>query len=132
MSAVTASILTAVLAAGCAGDGSPAEGVAKPAPKRTIVLENSTYHPPVVRVRAGSRVTWINGGDTPHTAETDGVGFFDYDRTEHRAQGLFDLHTLQPGEAESVLFTRPGRYDYHSSLDTTMTGTVIVTGRRSR
>jgi plastocyanin len=121
--AVVALLALAALS-GCAGQESPAD--ATPSPKITVVLENGAYRPGHVRVEAGSRVTFVSASQTPNTAETDGVGFFEYDREKLDRQNRFDVHTLQRGEAESVELDTPGIYRYHSSLDSEMKGVIEV------
>lgn len=123
-------IAASALAGGCASDG-PRPASAEPPPKRTVVIRGDAYRPEVLRVPAGTRVTWVNTDPSADTVETHGVGFFEFDRTRLERQGKFDLHVLNRGEAESVVFRRPGRYDYSSSLDVHMRGTVIVTGGTS-
>jgi plastocyanin len=100
---------------------------ARPTPKTTVVMKDIAYDPPAVRIPVGSRVTWINLDENAHTAETLGAGFFEFDRMKLADKNLFDIHTVQQGEAESVLFDTPGTYRYHSSFDPTMKGIVEVT-----
>jgi plastocyanin len=110
---------------GCGGDG---DGTfdAEYSLKATVVLKDDAYHPPVVRIPVGSRVTWVNRDSNGHTVETAGVGFFEFDRGKLDRQNRFDLHTLQNGEAESEEFDTPGTYRYSSSFDPEMRGVVEV------
>ncbi len=114
-----------LLAPGCGGDDSSAVQD-DASPKATIVMTDSTYRPAEVRIEVGGRVTWVNGSQTANTAETDGAGFFATDRRDLDERNVFDLHTLQPGEADSVEFDTPGRYRFHSSLNDRMRGVVEV------
>ena len=114
----------ALLAPGCGGDDSSAAN-AEPLPKVTVVIEDDGYRPAEVRIEAGTRVTWVNASQEAQTAEMPGVGFFEVDRRKLAEQGLFDLHTIQPGEAESLVFETPGYYEYNSSLSD-MEGAVQV------
>lgn len=107
--------LAAVMILGRGGAESPADAV--PTKKVTVVIADSGYHPAHVRIEAGSRVTWVNRNMSAVTAETWGVGFFDYDRSAYGVRRRFDIHTVQPGEAESILFKTPGLYRYHSSYN---------------
>jgi plastocyanin len=116
--------LLAVTAFGCGDDATSGE----PSPKVTVVLDDGRYHPARVRIRPGSRVTFVNRSPDINTAETDGVGSFEYDRTKLDRQNRFDIHVLRHGEAESVEFDTPGRYEFHSSLDPGMRGVVEVGG----
>lgn len=103
------------------GDGDP-----RTTAKALVVLGSDDYRPPRVRIDVGSRVTFFNDSPVANTAETKGVGFFDVDRDQQDRDNEFDVHTLQPGEAESVEFDTPGTYRYHSSFDFAMRGVVEV------
>jgi plastocyanin len=118
-------ILLALALTGCGDDGDGAAN-AQPTPKATVVMTEDGYQPKRVRVEVGSRVTWVNRDAAAVTAQTDGVGFFDYNRTAHDRRNVFDLHTLQVGEAESVEFDTPGTYKYYSSFNTAMRGVIEV------
>lgn len=112
-------------ASGCGGDKTSAVDI-EPIPKVTVVMEDGEYRPAKVRIEPGTRVTWVNAGKDPHTAQTEGAGFFEVNRRKLDEYALFDIHTLQPGEAESIVIERPGIYEYDSSLDAKMTGAVEV------
>jgi plastocyanin len=114
----------ALLAAGCGGTESAS---APPTPKKTVVIKDDAYQPATVRIPVGGRVTWVSRLLAPVTVETDGVGFFEHDREKLDRENKFDLHTFAYGEAESEIFDTPGRYDYHSSFDQSLRGTVVVT-----
>ena len=119
--AVVAALVASL--AGCGSESLPAD--AEPIPKVTVALTDGAYVPSRVRIPVGSRVTFV-GRSGVNTAETDGVGFFEFDRLELDRKNLFDIHTVQTGEAESVEFDTPGIYRYHSSLDSEMEGVVEV------
>lgn len=113
------------LLSGCGGGGDvPAE--AQASPKATVVMTHGAYEPAKVRISVGSRVTFVGAAGAINTAETDGVGFFEHDRRLLDRQNEFDVHTVLPGEAESVEFDTPGVYRYGSSLDSEMKGTIEV------
>lgn len=117
--------LLAIAAPGCGGDDASAVD-AEPTPKVTIVMRESSYSPDKVKIEAGTRVTWVNASRSAHTAETPNAGFYEVDRTKLARRGLFDIHTLQPGEAESIVFDRPGKYGYGSSYSPGMWGVIEV------
>lgn len=126
----TACLAVALLAVSCGEDGGDVD--LQPTPKATVIIEDGRYQPPTVRVPAGARVTWVNLNADFATVETAGVGFMEFDRDKLDREDKFDLHTFSIGEAESAEFDTPGRYEYYSSYDNDMKGTVIVTagGRR--
>jgi plastocyanin len=117
----------AVLVAGCgeAGDDE------RPTPKVVVEMRDGSYAPAKVRVPVGGRVTWVNvTEEDAHTAQSPAVPEVLYDLRILDAQNRFDLHTLQPGEAQSAEFDTPGRYRYFSSFDNSMTGVVEVVPAR--
>jgi plastocyanin len=115
----------AVAAPGCGGDDAGAVD-AKPTPKVTVVMKNGDYYPDNLKIGQGTRVTWVNASKRAHTAETPNAGFYEVDRRKLARRGLFDIHTLQPGEAESLVFDRLGKYGYGSSYDPGMWGQIEV------
>lgn len=119
-------LLGLALALACGGCGPSLKAQDVP-PKRTIVATDHGYLPDRLTVRAGTRITFVGRSDQPVTAETEGVGVLDLDRRQHREAGMFDVHTLQRGEAETVMLDRVGTYRYRSSYDGTMRGLITVT-----
>jgi plastocyanin len=117
--------LLALAAPGCGGDDASAID-AEPTPKVTVVMKDGDYHPDNLTIPRGTRVTWVNASKAPQTAETPGAGFYEVDRRKLASQGKFDIHTLQPGEAESLVFDRLGKYGYGSSYDARMWGQIEV------
>jgi plastocyanin len=77
-----------------------------------VVIQNFVFQPSTLTVKAGTKVTWINRDDEPHTA-TD---------TEKR----FGSKALDTGDSFSTEFTKPGTYDYYCALHPHMTGKIIV------
>lgn len=116
--------LLALTAPGCGGDEASAVD-AEPTRKVTIVIKDGRYDPQGIQIDAGTRVTWVNASKRPETAETPGAGFYELDRRKLAERKKFDIHTLQPGEAESLVFDRPGKYVYGSSY-TRMWGLIKV------
>ncbi|HEY2030682.1 MAG TPA: plastocyanin/azurin family copper-binding protein [Myxococcales bacterium] len=67
-------------------------------------------------IAAGTRVTWVNQDDMPHTATAD--------------DELWDSGLLQPGESFSFTFTGGGTFGYHCAIHGKgfMSGAVAVAG----
>jgi plastocyanin len=85
-----------------------------------IAITADGYEPSLVRVPAGGKVTWVNVGGPPTTAENYESGRL-----------KIDTHTIYRGQSKSWVFKIPGRYDYFSVYDSqSYSGTVIV--ERSR
>jgi plastocyanin len=115
----------ALAIASCGSDGPQTS----PQAKATIVLGEDAYRPSHVRVMAGERITFVNAGLSLNTAETGNAPSFVYDRDALHRRGRFDTHVLDAGEAETIRLDRPGTYEFHSSLDRAMVGTVEVVMR---
>jgi amicyanin len=78
-----------------------------------VKIDNFTFDPPVLTVKAGTTVTWKNVDDIPHTV-TSGT------------RGLFKSKALDTDESYSFTFKDAGTFDYFCSLHPHMTGTVRV------
>lgn len=75
------------------------------------------FAPTVIRVPAGTPVTWSNADDFTHTVRFDGEG---------GGMGR-ETHKAAPGESFTITFDDPGEYAYTCSLHPhQMHGKVIV------
>jgi plastocyanin len=77
-----------------------------------VVIENFSFQPTTLTVKAGTKVTWVNRDDVPHTA-TD---------TDKR----FNSKALDTDDQFSFTFEQPGTYNYYCALHPKMTGQIIV------
>jgi plastocyanin len=76
-------------------------------------IVNFDYVPRTLEVDAGTRVTWTNTADRPHTVTDRG--------------GTFDSRPVQPGRSASVTFSVPGTYSYFCQINPQkMNGVVVV------
>jgi plastocyanin len=82
------------------------------AAQNQVVMENFSFAPAVLTVKAGTKVTWINRDDVPHTA------------TENDKR--FNSGTMDTGGEFSFVFDSPGTYSYFCALHPRMTGQIIV------
>jgi plastocyanin len=88
-----------------------------PAPRadtKEVKIDNFAFSPRTLTVAAGTRVTWINRDDVPHTA------------TSTRKPRIFDSGTLDTDDKFSHVFTTPGTYEYFCAVHPHMTGQIIV------
>jgi len=77
-----------------------------------VKIDNFSFEPSAITVAAGTKVTWANRDDVPHTVvNTD---------------GKFKSNALDTDDQFSFTFTDPGTYDYYCSVHPKMTGKVIV------
>ena len=76
-----------------------------------VGIDNFTFNPKVVTVKAGDTVVWTNRDDIPHTVADP---------------GKFKSKALDTGDTYSFTFTTPGSFDYFCSLHPHMTGRIVV------
>ena len=82
-------------------------------PSGTISIDNFTFAPATLTVKAGGSVTWINKDDIPH-AIASATGAF----TKSKA--------LDTDDTFSFTFTTPGTYKYFCYLHPRMVGSIVV------
>jgi 3',5'-cyclic-AMP phosphodiesterase len=80
--------------------------------ERQVSISNFTFDPATLEVRAGTKVTWTNHDDTPHTVTS----------TEKR----FSSPALDTDDHFSFTFATAGEYPYYCSIHPRMTGKVVV------
>jgi amicyanin len=78
----------------------------------TVKIDNFTFNPPQLIVKAGTTVTWRNEDDIPHAIAS--------------AERKFKSKALDTEDGYSYTFTEPGNYAYFCSLHPHMTGTIVV------
>ncbi len=76
-----------------------------------VKIDNFTFSPQKLTVKAGTTVTWTNDDDIPHTVVST---------------GHFRSKALDTEDKFSFTFTTPGSYEYFCGLHPHMTGTVVV------
>ena len=91
---------------------SRAKGVALNTVPNQVVIENFSFVPATLTIKPGTKVTWVNRDDVPHTA-TD---------TDKR----FNSKTLDTDDQFSFTFSEAGTYSYYCALHPKMTGQIIV------
>jgi amicyanin len=83
-----------------------------PATNPEVDIDQFTFLPQRITVKAGTTVTWINEDDVPHTVAS--------------SSKVFKSKALDTADKFSFTFTTPGTYDYFCSLHPHMTGAVVV------
>ncbi|MFZ0239994.1 MAG: cupredoxin family copper-binding protein [Xanthobacteraceae bacterium] len=102
LGAVVGSVLAAsVLFAGA--EGTP----------NTVTIDNFSFTPAAVTVKAGTTVTWTNKDDIPH-----GIGATNNAFPKSKA--------LDTDDSYSFTFTTPGTYQYFCYLHPKMVGSIVV------
>jgi len=77
-----------------------------------VKIDNFSFTPQTLTVHAGTKVTWINKDDVPHTVMSNDKKF---------KSGVLDTD-----ERFSFTFSAPGAYSYFCSVHPHMTGKIIV------
>ena len=80
-----------------------------------VIIRDFRFTPEQVRIRPGTRVTWVNcgpRGDESHTSTSN--------------NGVWDSGLLAPGATFTREFPQAGSFGYHCTPHPGMTGTVIV------
>jgi plastocyanin len=79
-----------------------------------VVIDNFTYAPASLTVAVGTKVTWVNHDDVPHTV------------TSPSKPRTLDSPTLDTDDKFSFEFKTAGTYDYFCAVHPKMTGQIIV------
>jgi plastocyanin len=79
----------------------------------TVKIDNFTFEPDKLTVKAGTTVTWINEDDIPHTVVA--------------TNKAFRSKALDTDDKFSFTFATPGSYEYFCSLHPHMKAMVVVT-----
>ncbi|NIX75135.1 cupredoxin domain-containing protein [Microvirga terricola] len=82
------------------------------APTNEVKIENFTFAPEAITVLAGTKVTWVNRDDIPHTVTAQ----------DHS----FRSKALDTNDSFSFTFEKPGEYAYFCSIHPKMVGKIIV------
>jgi FtsP/CotA-like multicopper oxidase with cupredoxin domain len=93
----------------------------------TVRIVDFGFEAPVIRVTAGTTVTWINETRASHSVTHGFPGSLPADRLfDSSGQGTGRVRLLRSGESWSYTFDQPGTYSYYCLPHTWMTGTVVV------
>jgi plastocyanin len=79
-----------------------------------IVIQNFTFAPTPLVVKAGTTVAVTNADDTRHSVTAD--------------TGAFDTHDLDGGAKARFVLDQPGKFAYHCDIHDYMKGTIEVRG----
>jgi amicyanin len=109
-SVIAAAALGAVVGSALAGGVLVARAQA---PATAVSIDNFTFGPPKLTVKAGTTVTWTNRDDIPH-----GIAATNNTFAKSKA--------LDTDDSYSFTFTTPGTYAYFCYIHPHMTGTIVV------
>ena len=80
-----------------------------------VFIRDYAFHPSTVRVKRGSRITWVN------CESTGGLG-----HTTTADAGAWRSTLIQPTAAFTIVAGAAGTFSYHCEPHPFMTGTVVV------
>ena len=80
--------------------------------KAEVKIDNFSFSPAALTVKAGTQITWTNGDDIPHTVVS--------------GDQAFKSKVLGTGEKFTFTASKPGTYSYSCSIHPNMTGKVVV------
>jgi plastocyanin len=109
-SAIAAAVLGAFVGSGLAGGVLVARAAS---PATAISIDNFTFTPQTVTVKAGTTVTWTNKDDIPHGIAATNNAF-------PRSKAL------DTDDSYSFTFITPGTFQYFCYVHPHMTGTIVV------
>jgi len=84
------------------------------AEQTTVTIKDFAYGPTPLTVPVGTKVTWDNKDEEPHTVVSADAG------------QTFKSPALDTDDKFSFIFDKPGTYKYFCSIHPRMVGTVIV------
>jgi len=98
--------------AGIRGEIASAGGASAHASRAaTVDIDDFAYHPPTLRIGAGSKVVFANSSPTAHTATR---------------KGSFSTGRIKPGKAVTIGFAKKGTFAYRCTIHPFMHGKIVV------
>lgn len=77
-----------------------------------LIDESGMFNTPELRIKKGTKVTWVNNDDIAHNV--------------YEMNNLFQSENLDQGSTFSYTFDQPGEYTYYCSIHPSMEARVIV------
>jgi plastocyanin len=102
----------ALLAVAVAGAGACGDIISAPLTPFEVTIRDNSYSPSARVVLRGSRIRWINSGNSVHSVVSD--------------ENRFTSSSLANGDAFEYMFLQAGTFAYHCSFHPDMRGTVLV------
>jgi len=104
----SAAVLGVLLLIGTAGSRAAAADSSTVA----VQIDNFSFTPQEIKVKAGSTITWTNRDDIPHTVVS--------------TDEAFKSKALDTDDKFTTTLTKPGTYTYFCSIHPKMTGKIVV------
>ena len=112
-SAISAALIGAAVGSVLAGGVLFARAQTPAAAAAAVGIDNFTFNPQTLTVKAGTTVTWTNKDDIPHGIAVTNDAF---------KRSL----ALDTDDSFSFTFTTPGTYQYFCYIHPHMTGSIVV------
>jgi plastocyanin len=109
---VLSAALLAAFGGSAVGYARLAPAVAAQSAATEVKIDNFSFEPREIKVSAGTKVTWVNADDVPHTVVSN--------------DDKFKSKALDTDDRFSFTFTQPGTYEYYCSVHPKMTAKVTV------
>ncbi|MGH9714939.1 MAG: cupredoxin domain-containing protein [Candidatus Acidiferrales bacterium] len=90
----------------------PARGGQEQAAGAQVKIDNFSFTPQEMTVAAGTKVTWVNHDDIPHTVVS--------------TNEAFKSKALDTDDRFTFTFEKAGTYDYFCSIHSKMTARIVV------
>lgn len=81
-----------------------------------VIVSDFVFAPETLEITAGDTVLWINEDFAPHTATS--------------SDGSWDTGHLEKGQSASLVFDKPGSFEYFCAFHPHMTGSISVQPER--
>lgn len=81
-------------------------------PPAQVQVDNFSFTPDTLTVKANQAVIWVNKDDVPHTVTS--------------TDGSFKSKALDTDDKYSYTFRKAGTYSYYCSMHPKMVGTIVV------
>jgi plastocyanin len=88
------------------------KSMAAGSPTVNVKIDNFSFTPATLTVKAGTQITWTNADDIPHTVVSDSQEF--------------KSKVLDTNETFTFTPSKPGTYSYFCSIHPKMTGKVVA------
>lgn len=79
----------------------------------TITIQNTAFNSTTLNINPGTTVTWINKDNETQDIVSN--------------SGIFNSGNLTTNQSYNYTFNQSGNYPFHSTVDTNLTGTIVVT-----
>ena len=129
---LTAAAVAVVVACGSGmSSSSPPPSTGSSNPLAQVTIQDFTFRPATLTVKAGTAVTWTNSGPSVHTVTSDTMVFHSANLASPAAGDPYGGGAMA-GASFQFTFNTPGTYAYHCSLHPPssypgFTGTIVVT-----